>query len=118
VISATARRPLAAGQVDARLLVDIAGLASQLPVFVVSFGDAAPGASPGTPLRSADLTGTSTVASGNRAQVRSMSIFLHGQSGYYLPARIQTVRLPGGRSGLRVEFAAPSPIGLLRSLLP
>ena len=118
VISAAARRPLAAGQVDPRLLVDIAGLASQLPVSVVSFGDAAPGASPGTPLRSADLTGTGTAASRNRAQVRSMSFFLHGQRGSYLPARIQTVPLPGGESGLRVEFAAPSPIGLLRSLLP
>lgn len=118
VISAAARRPLAAGQVDPRLLVDIAGLASQLPVSVVSFGDAAPGASPGTPLRSADLTGTGTAASRNRAQVRSMSFFLRGQRGSYLPARIQTVPLPGGRSALRVEFAAPSPIGLLRSLLP
>jgi hypothetical protein len=49
--SATARRQLVAGQVDARLLLTLAELASQQMVSIVAFGDLAPGASPGIPLR-------------------------------------------------------------------
>ena len=48
---ATARRQLTAGQVDSRLLLTLAELASQWPVSIVTFGDLAPGASPGIPLR-------------------------------------------------------------------
>ena len=55
IVSATARRQLAHGQADSRLLVVIAGLAARWPVSVAAFGDLAPGASPGVPLRSADL---------------------------------------------------------------
>src|SRR5207247_10235111 len=55
IVSATARRQLAHGQADSRLLVVIAGLAARWPVSVAAFGDLGPGASPGLPLRSAHL---------------------------------------------------------------
>ena len=113
-VSATAGRQLAGGQVDPRLLAIIASLAARQPVSIVAFGDLAPGASPGIPVRSADLAAPGGMAGPNRAgQVRQMAAFLHAQRDPYLAAHIQTVRLAGGRNILRIEFAAPSPLGLL-----
>jgi hypothetical protein len=37
-------------------------------------------------------------------------------AGDYLPASIQSVPLAAGGTGLRIQFAAPSPLGLLRPL--
>jgi hypothetical protein len=112
--SATARSQLAGGQVDSRLLVIIAGLAAQQPLSIVAFGDRAPGASPGIPLRSADLAETgSTAGPDGVTWVRSMVTFLRAQRDPYLAAHIQTMRLASGQNILRIEFAAPSPLGLL-----
>jgi hypothetical protein len=117
--SATARRQLAGGQVDSRLLVIIAGLAAQQPFTIVTFGDRAPGASPGIPLRSADLAETGSTAGPNGVTwVRSMITFLRAQRDPYLAAHIQTMRLAGGQNILRIEFAAPSPLGLLGQRAP
>jgi hypothetical protein len=92
----------------------MAGLAAQRPVSVVTFGDLAPGASPGIPLRAADLAQTGGTAGPNpAAQMRWMVAFLRAQRDPYLAAHIQTVRLAGGPEVLRIEFAAPSPLGLL-----
>src|SRR6185437_10862222 len=56
VISDAARKQLLAGHVDPRLLVTIAGFASQDPVHIVAFGDPAPGVSADvSPLRTAEL---------------------------------------------------------------
>jgi hypothetical protein len=41
---------------------------------------------------------------------------LRAQRGDYLPASIQSVPLAAGGTGLRIQFAAPSPLGLLRPL--
>jgi hypothetical protein len=41
--------------VDSRLLITLAAMAATEPVDIVSFGDAGPGAGPGTPLRTADI---------------------------------------------------------------
>jgi hypothetical protein len=110
---ATARRQLAAGQVDSRLLLTLAELASQWPVSIVTFGDLAPGASPGIPLRCAYLAEASGGAStGPAAQARRMSVFVHGLGSYFSSARIQTVRL-AGHNVVQIEFAVPSPLGLL-----
>ncbi len=117
VISAAARTLLAEGRVDPRLLADIAGMKAQRPVSIVAFGGSTPGASPGIALRSAELAGAGGAADRSpAAQVRWISRFLRGQRGDYLPASVRTVPLPAGGTGLRVEFAAPSPLGLLRSL--
>jgi hypothetical protein len=114
--SATARRQLADGQVDARLLVVIAGLAAQRPFSILAFGDLARGASPGIPLRSADLAQTGSPA--GPQGVTWMVTFLRAQRDPYLAAHIQTLRLAGGQSILRIEFAAPSPLGLLGQRAP
>jgi hypothetical protein len=46
--------------------------------------------------------------------VRSMTAFLRGHAPFR-PLRVETVRLAGGHRVLRIEFAAPSPIGLFGS---
>jgi hypothetical protein len=103
------RRQLQGGQVDPRLLLTLAQLASQWRLSIVAFGDRAPGASPGVPLRSADLAVTGDAA----GQAQQMSAFAHQLQGYFASARIRAVRLPNGQDVVQVEFAAPSPLGVL-----
>jgi hypothetical protein len=108
--SATARWQLEGGHVDSRLVLTIAELASQWQVSIVAF-DRAPGASPGIPLRSADLVQTGARPTPKAAQVQLMRSFLQKQGWIYPEAYIQMVRLAGGRNALRIGFAAPSPLG-------
>jgi hypothetical protein len=112
--SATARRQLAAGEVDARLLTTLATLAALYPIDVAGFGGPGAHASAGVPLRSADISGATGVA-GARSTVSLSSLkgFLLAQRAPYLPAEMDTVRLATGQAVLRVEFTAPSPMGLL-----
>ena len=116
--SATARTQLTAGQVDSRLMITLAELASRWPVSVVTFGDLAPGASPGIPLRYAYLAQASGRASADPdTQARLMSVFVHGLGSYFSGARIQAVHL-AGRNVVRIEFTAPSVLGLLKLQTP
>jgi hypothetical protein len=105
----TARQQLQSGQVDSRLLLTLGQLASQWPLSIVAFGDRAPGASPGVPLRSADLAVTGDAA----ARARQMSAFTHKLQIFFASARIRAVRLANGQDVVEVEFAAPSPFGVL-----
>ena len=75
----------------------------------MAFGDRAPGASPGVPLRSADLAVTGDAV----GQAQQMSVFAHGLKVFFASARIRAVRLANGQDVVQVEFAAPSPLGLL-----
>lgn len=112
--SVAARAELTGGEVDWRLLFVIAELAGMQPVSILAFGDSGPGASPGVPLRSADLAESASQAgTANPAYVRSLVNFLHLQHGTYAPAHIWTVRATGGRPALRIEFAAPTPVDML-----
>lgn len=118
VASATARRQLEAGQVNTRLLVTIAEMASVRPIYIVAFGSSAPGVGPDMPLRFADVTQADHAldpASRPLATtfVRSMAAFLRTRSAPYRPAYVGTERLAGAKSVLRIEFTAPSPFGLL-----
>ena len=105
----SARRQLRGGQVDSRLLLTLAQFASQWPLSIVAFGDRAPGASPGVPLRSADLAVTGDVT----GQARQMAAFARQLQGYFAAARIRVVRLANGQAVVQVAFAAPSPLGVL-----
>ena len=114
VVSGAAWRQLSAGQVDSRLLLTIAGMAAIYPVHIVGFDDSGPGASAGSPLRSADLADTGgTLGVSASAYVRSMLAFLRTQPAPYLPAHAGTARLADGQTVLRIEYAAPGPLGLL-----
>jgi hypothetical protein len=101
-VSPDARAALEAGQVDARLLITLAALAASEPVQVSAFGAADPGASPGLPLRTAELTAPAATA-------RRMLVFLQAQRSPYQPAY-------ASRAGtvVTVEFAGPAPLGLLQ----
>jgi hypothetical protein len=112
-VSVTARQQLSAGQVDMRLLVAIAGMASVHPIYIVRFSNSAPGAAAGTPLRFAD------VAEPGRAGRTATTVFMPSMIKYlrtmqapYDPERAQ-VLTSGGHPVLHIEFAAPSPFGLL-----
>ncbi len=108
-VTPAARAELAAGQVDARLLITLAAMAASEPIQVTGFGAPDPGASPGLPLRTAELTAPTATA-------QTMLAFVRAQRSPYLPARAALTQHgpgPDGESVLTVEFAAPGPLGLL-----
>jgi len=122
VASAAARRQLAAGQVDSRLLITIAGMAALHPVFIVKFGDPAPGASAVSPLRSADLAEANASRRVlNSIYIQSMLAFLRGLNAPlpdYPAASVGHRRLASGLHVIHIEFAAPSPLGLVSPQTP
>ena len=101
------RADLAAGRVDARLLITLAAMAANEPLRLLAFGGVGPGASSGTPLRTAELAAPAATA-------QAMLAFVRAQRPPYLAARSG---LSGGSGGqvLSIEFAAPSPLGLLQT---
>jgi hypothetical protein len=119
MVSAPAARQLVAGQVDSRLLVTLAAMAAQNPVHVVAFGDPGPGASPGVPLRFVDLSAIGAAAwTGRSPYVRSVLALLRAQQPPYLATSVGPVPVGGDQTVLRIEFAAPSPLGLLGRKTP
>ena len=112
-VSLAGRRELAAGQIDARLLSVIGALGTPYYVDITGFGAPVAGASPGVPLRSADIS--LAAARRGRAAARLLSVkrFLLAQQAPFRPADVTTVRLASGQTVLHVEFTAPSPLGLL-----
>ena len=99
---------------DTRLLIMLAMLASQHPWQVVAFG----GASPGVPLTQAPFRQVTITGPDAGALAASLAL-VRAQRAPYQPAQAAIVRLPGGQAGprsqlaLRIDFAAPSPPGLL-----
>jgi glycosyltransferase involved in cell wall biosynthesis len=112
-VPGNARRELATGEVDSRILMTLAALAAVHPVKVRAFGDRGPGASPGVPLRSAELAVTGTGANGRR-YIRWMLAFLGQQRAPFKAASVHVVQ---GARGifLDVEYSAPTVFGLLGS---
>ena len=110
-LSAAEKKELAAGQVDARLMVLVADLETRRQVRVETFGDASPGVATTTaPLRSADLVITSNAIKQSLLAALD-NVVRHWPK--YRPAHVDPVRLATGGLGLRIEFAAPSPLGFL-----
>jgi hypothetical protein len=110
----TARAQLVAGQVDSRLMLAIAYLAAKEPVDILEFGNIGPGGDADMPLRYADLAVSDPGAQlVGPKYVQSILTGLGTVPAAYRPARTATVVLPGGQTVLRVEFTAPSPLGIL-----
>lgn len=107
-LTATAHAQLSAGAVDARLLMTLAMLAGSESMRIHGFSDDGPAASPGMPLRQVTLTAST-------ASARRIVAFYRAQRAPYLPARTVLAAGPAGQSELTVQFAAPAPLGLLRS---
>ena len=107
-VAGPAAAQLQAGQVDTRLLIMLAMLASQHPWRVVAFG----AASPGVPLAQAPFREV-TITGPDAADLATSLAMVRAQRSPYQPAQAAIVRLPGGQTVLRIDFAAPSPLGLL-----
>ena len=108
-----ARRQLAAGEVDTRLLETLVTLSSSHPVDIISFGTNQAGASPGVPLRSAEIAGAPGPGSTPAASVQALRSFLIAQQTTYHPSVIAVVRTASRQTVLRVGYPAPSLLGLL-----
>jgi len=106
--SAAARADLAAGRVDARLLLTLAALAANGPVQIVAFGGGGPTASPGAALRAAEIAAPAATA-------QAMLAFVRAQRSPFLAARSGLSPGTAGQQLLTIEFALPSPLGLLQT---
>ena len=95
---------LRAGQVDARLLATLAALSSQYSFGVTAFGDTSPGV--------ATLYRGVTITAGRKNLTAALAL-VQAQVPPYLPVRA-TMLQP---TALSIEFAAPSPMGLLTAVL-
>ena len=101
-VTPSARSALAAGQVDARLLITLAALAATEPVRIDEFGGRGPGESPGLALRTAEITAPAATA-------RRMLAFVQAQRSPYLAIRADlTPRTGRIRADHRVRRARPA----------
>jgi hypothetical protein len=98
---------LRAGEVDARVLATLAALSSQYSFSVTAFGDASPGAA--VLYREVSISGP--------ADLPSALALVKAQVPPYLPAQAAIVYPASGPASLSIEFAAPSPLGLLTAVL-
>ena len=106
-----ARRELAGGQVDTRLLTTIAALANGRRLRILQFGAAGPGADPRVPRPSAEIAAAGPGPA--RAELSAVAAFLRAQRSPYLATGISVTRLASGQLVLRVAFGEPGPLGLL-----
>jgi hypothetical protein len=106
--TSTGAAQLGAGQIDSRLLATLAALSSRYQFRVTAFSDAAPGAQ--VPFRQVTISG------GRTADLAAALTIVRAQNPPYLPAHAAIVRL-AGQAVLSIEFAAPSPLGLLTPVL-
>jgi hypothetical protein len=100
---------LRAGQVDTRLLATLAALSSQYSFSVAGFSDASPGT--GVLYREVSITGSGA------AELGSALALVQAQLPPYLPAQAVIVHPAAGQAALSIEFASPSPLGLLTAVL-
>jgi hypothetical protein len=115
-VSPSARAQLVSGEIDTRVITAIAFAAGQEAVRILSFGGAASGASPAVPLRWAYLGADGPGPAPTRAAyLKSLLASIRALRTPYVPLNVATVLLAGGLAAVRIEFAAPSPLGLLKS---
>ena len=111
-VTAEARTQLAAGEVDSRLLIMLPALAAAYPIQILAFGDPGPDASPGVPLCSVYLSGSGRTAGVTTARYLSwLTSFVRAQLRPFTGTMVAFRQ--GGRPVMRVQFARPSPLGLL-----
>jgi hypothetical protein len=114
ILSSVARQQLSAGQVDSRLVVALTSMAhDEPPLDIVQFGNIGSGASPGVPLRFADLAiseATATGAGGIPAYEQALSVAVSAVNPPDQPTSSGTTT-SNGKTVFRVEFTGPSPFG-------
>jgi len=104
---------LRAGAVDSRLLATLAALSSAYSFRVTAFGDASPGAR----LLFREVTITAGRTGAEAAELAGARALVMSQAPPFLPAHATIIHLTSGQAALNIEFAAPSPLGLLTAVL-
>ena len=104
---------LFAGEVDSRLLVTLAALSSQYAFRVTAFGDSSPGAQ----VLFRDVTITSDSSRPGAAELGKVMALINEQHPPYLPTHATIIHTAAGQAALQIQFAAPSPLGLLTAYL-
>ncbi len=99
-----AKKELARGQVDSRLLMTLTGLAHQVPVRITSFGGASPGSATGDPFRIMTITVPTS-------HYQPVLDFLRPQRAPLLA--VISAHRHGRTASITIEFTEPSPVGLL-----
>lgn len=103
---------LRAGEVDTRLLATLAALSSQYSFTVTAFGDTSPGVA--VLYREVTITGDGKNGAADLAPALAL---VRAQVPPYLPAQAAIMHPAAGPAALSIEFAAPSPMGLLTAVL-
>jgi hypothetical protein len=112
--TAAAVRQLQAGRADSRLLIVMVSLEAETPISVVALSDSGPGAGAGVPLRVVTLRSIGPGRCSSRGSGPSLITYLNQERLPFRPTQAGVVRrLPGGCAEIRIEFPAPSPVGLL-----
>jgi hypothetical protein len=104
---------LLAGEVDSRLLVTLAALSSQYAFRATAFGDT----SPGVQALFRDVTITGDSRRPGAAELGKVMALVNEQPPPYLPTHATIIHTAAGQAALQIEFAAPSPLGLLTAYL-
>jgi hypothetical protein len=103
---------LRAGEVDSRLLATLAALASQYSFRVTAFGDASPGVQ--AVFREATI---SPGGGDGAAELVGAEALVNKQDPPFLPAHVGIGHSAADQATLSIEFAVPSPLGLLSPTL-
>jgi hypothetical protein len=103
---------LRAGEVDSRLLATLAALASQYSFRVTAFRDAAPGVQ--AVFREATI---SPGGGDGTAELVGAEALVNEQDPPFLPAHVTISHPAADQPTLSIEFAVPSPLGLLSPTL-
>jgi hypothetical protein len=111
--SAADAASMTADEVDSRVLATLAALSTQFTLRVTAFGDSSPGA----PLLYREVTVASAGPGNGTATLTAALAMVTAQESPYLPAYSEIVRLGAGKAVLVIEFASPSPLGLLTMTL-
>jgi hypothetical protein len=111
--SAVDAASMTADEVDSRLLATLAALSTEFTLRVTAFGDSSPGA----PLLYREVTVASAGPGNSTAPLAAALAMVKAQESPYLPAYSEIVRLGTGQAVLVIEFASPSPLGLLTMTL-
>jgi hypothetical protein len=104
---------LRAGAVDSRVLATLAALSTQFTLRVTAFGDSAPGG----PQFFREVTVASDGGGTGAARLSAALAMVNAQGSPYLPAHSAIVSSGTGQAALTIEFASPSPLGLLSMVL-
>jgi hypothetical protein len=112
-VSGLALQEIAVGNLDSRQLSILAALTAQVhKVTIAAVGDSGPGAGPGVPLRMVQINALVPPGHPNQdGYLKAVLAFLKVQQPPFLPS-VTVLRQPG-RTLIQIEYAAPSPLGLL-----